>query len=408
MSLDLISRAEAIDLLGSEWGFDELRKSGRLGPARHDTSYGGRPRPWFKRAAVQRLVQERARPGPDWLTVREAMAEFHFTKKTLYGWVNDDCLALARPIKPLKHRGVLYLPRADLVRCRALLREPLEGVACPGNTGMWTSPEVYKDETGALWVTPAYALEHYRIGNRRVHYWLGHPKQAAGKSHVPGGLPLRHEDVRRPGRCGRGGETVLVVRLDDIKAIVAWQQGNGSGSKGHWRPDGLYEADGRLWATNTWLQKRANASEMFASYWHKRGKLTRLPAWKVRRGKGGRGSVWVYAVDEARKLIDRRGADATVNWPNFPAAAPPASAGQRDPAIAAPSGEGASGPTKQPRARGGRPKGSTDPKVREREERMRAAAQSGDFANATELARAFEVDPSYARKVVRGLIGAGK
>jgi hypothetical protein len=57
-----------------------------------------------------------------------------------------------------------------------------------------------------------------------------------------------------------------------------------------------------------------------------------------------------------------------------------------------------------PRRKRGRPE---DPEVKKRDEDMRNACREGRYENASDLARAFKVDPSYARRIAREVKAQG-
>jgi transposase-like protein len=331
--LDLISREEAISLLGSRNVYEQLRRDGDLPVAKYrpQRGAGGLPTPLHRRSIVERVARQRERPSPEnWVLVRDAVREYGIAPRTLYKWVNDWCVLLGEKVKPRlwkpyprSQHTLTYLPRAALERCQSL-REDRKGKRCPRSGGVWETEETYRDADESLWVTVAYVCERYQVHPQQVRTWCGFRNGRAkkGRPRAPGGLALGHQLVQKPGVRPHGGQ-VLVLLLDDVKTVFAWRQGEG---KKGWRSEEEYVADdGKVWVTNVWLQRRYGVSEMFAVYRHKRGELPRSSVWKPHSSSGRIGGkigkpVWVYRLDEAEQLIAQRASAATsANAPPPPA-----------------------------------------------------------------------------------------
>lgn len=306
-----IARSQVIEVLGSEWLYDQLRKKGKLKPVRFKTGVPGKPQPLFRRSQVERLKQQIAKqhPGPGWLTVIEALREFPFAKKTLYRWINKSCLALGRRITKCFRNGVVYLSRADLKLCRSFR----EGVPSkyPGNTGEWISLEIYKNSSGRLLVTRAHIRTRYGIHPSQVTYWIEPPVS------VPDGGSLYYESVHRPSLRNPHGGKVVVFAEDDIERIMRWYKGEGMKA---WTDDGAYDrGEDGIWVTSRYVQEKYQVSGTFCHYWcsHKHpsldpaingGKLRQEEERMPRGGTGGQSKVFVFPLTELQAIFSHRAA----------------------------------------------------------------------------------------------------
>jgi hypothetical protein len=86
-------------------------------------------------------------------------------------------------------------------------------------------------------------------------------------------------------------------------------------------------------------------------------------------------------------------------WRLPPSAYPATTNGHTEVPLPLGNGEHLSPPKRRP----GRPKGSIDPSVIQRNAQIRSAWAGGQYEKVAHLAKAFQVDPSYAGKLVRGI-----
>jgi hypothetical protein len=311
---------QAIELLGSEWVFDELRKAGRLTvggtvPGR----YAGHPRPLFRRGDVQGLAAERqhraAGPGPGWLKVLAALAQFTFEKKTLYQWV-ERCPALGRAIGHRRHAGTLYLSREDLDLVAGAVRSP--GAArLPGNDGDWLAKGIYRDGDGLLWYGLAHLQQTYGVGDQMWRQWIRHGHQALDGVRA-GGKPQTKAPLWPSVKMPHGGREVVILE-DHARRILDWRRtrlptvGAGAGA-GAWLADGVYRDGEGVWVTDRWIQASLAVSGFFVGYWHRRphpalrtngndGRLRRKRVPAPFKGKGSHGRVFVYSEADARRIL---------------------------------------------------------------------------------------------------------
>jgi hypothetical protein len=301
-STDLVNRVQAIELLGSEWIFDELRKAGDLRPAGFvEGDYGGRRRPLFRRAHVDKHIAARQRreqgPGADWLAIAEAVARFEFTKETLLRW-RTYCPTLRRPIGRKRWQGRLYLSRQDLQRCFDLRDNP-EEQRCPGNAGVWRDRSIYAWSDPATqqerqYVTVPYTAEACKAHKGLVFIWVENAK-------APDGGPFDCRQVNRPSPKNPHGGKEWVIALEHVERIAAWRRGEGG--SGQWLEEGRVRLDAEEWVSNPWLQQQYDVSDFWATNWRKKGKLRRRKVTRPFPGQyGGRAKVWVYALSDVRAI----------------------------------------------------------------------------------------------------------
>lgn len=313
VAANLLTRTQAVELLGSEWVFDELRKRRKLVPAcQRPGRYRGHRQPLFRRTDVERQQRLRQQPGPEWLTVAEALSEFPFAKKTLYRWVASDCLMLGRAVRHQQVASVLYLAREDLERCQALRRNPLSATL-PEREGRWVRSGVWEDRSGVHW-TGAFIQRQHGLYDATLRYWTAHPCPGLDGARLDNSLRAPLPASRNP----HGGE-VVVYPADQIQRILADRRAAANRVTGNsaWVEEDVWQDEGGRWVTNPWIQRTYNVSEGLANRWTGRqhpaldpavngGKLRRKRACRPYRAGQTRRGVWVYAEQDVRRIIAHR------------------------------------------------------------------------------------------------------
>jgi hypothetical protein len=291
----------------------------------------GRPRYRFSRHTLQRVAKHRKKAANAndlvsifWLLKNPIVTKkrnYKFAKKTLYRWI-ERCLFLARPLTHdwLGGRQRLHVSLTDLKTIARMLDNPC-GWQLPGNSGVWLADGIYRDKddqgNDALW----FSCEHLETTHGPVEslwsHWArkGHPAfPLEDEDSAPLDGKPRSQKPQWPTRKNPHGGTMLVIHETDVDRILKWRTASSvtvalPGLQGSWLSKEVFRDEkGQLWVTNKWVQDNAGKSDIFAGYWHKRGKLPRKRI--GRPGQlGGRARVFVYLLDRVNSLLSSGAAD---------------------------------------------------------------------------------------------------